>query len=116
MPGGPFETSTPPRATGGRKRSRALGGGLHAGLANSVEKNPIRRRDFCVWENAREHKLQKHAAPNRTSKTNPIRADAAAAATGYAAPTKDNADSDNIAPNVSNGAAAAASDNAAAAD
>ncbi|CAL4957053.1 unnamed protein product [Urochloa decumbens] len=48
MPG-PFETSPPPRATGGRKRSRAamLGagaGGFHGGPANGVEKKEKQRR------------------------------------------------------------------------
>ena len=42
---GPFETSPPPRATGGRKRSRAaLAGGFHGGPANGVEKKEKQRR------------------------------------------------------------------------
>ncbi|XP_062208398.1 transcription factor TIP2-like isoform X2 [Phragmites australis] len=41
---GPFESSPPPRATGGRKRSRALGGGFHGGPANGVEKKEKQRR------------------------------------------------------------------------
>ncbi|PUZ57110.1 hypothetical protein GQ55_5G401800 [Panicum hallii var. hallii] len=44
MPG-PFESSPPPRATSGRKRSRALlGGGFHGGPANGVEKKEKQRR------------------------------------------------------------------------
>ncbi|KAG2588197.1 transcription factor TIP2-like [Panicum virgatum] len=44
MPG-PFESSPPPRATGGRKRSRAmLSGGFHGGPANGVEKKEKQRR------------------------------------------------------------------------
>ncbi|KAL6850404.1 hypothetical protein ACP4OV_021031 [Aristida adscensionis] len=42
---GTFESSPPPRATGGRKRSRAMmGGAFHGGPANGVEKKEKQRR------------------------------------------------------------------------
>jgi hypothetical protein len=44
MPG-PFQSSPPPRATGGRKRSKTLlGGDFHGGPAGGVEKKEKQRR------------------------------------------------------------------------
>jgi hypothetical protein len=63
MPGGPFvETSPPPRATGGRKRGRALGGGFHAGLANGVEKKEKQRRQRLT----EKYTALMHLIPNVT--------------------------------------------------
>lgn len=63
LPAGPFEASPPPRATGGRKRSRAqLGGGFHAGLANGVEKKEKQRRQRLT----EKYTALMHLIPNVT--------------------------------------------------
>jgi hypothetical protein len=41
---GTFQSSPPPRATGGRKRSRAMSSGFHGGLVNGIEKKEKQRR------------------------------------------------------------------------
>lgn len=59
---GPFETSPPPRATGGRKRSRALSGGFHGGLASGVEKKEKQRRQRLT----EKYTALMHLIPNVT--------------------------------------------------
>jgi len=65
MPSGPFESSPPPRATGGRKRSRALmsGGGFHGGPANGgVEK----KEKQCRLRLTEKYTALRLLIPNRT--------------------------------------------------
>lgn len=62
LPGGSFETSPPPLATGGRKRGRALGGGFHGVLANGVEKKEKQRRQRLT----EKYTALMHLIPNVT--------------------------------------------------